>query len=125
METLRVKEILRLHALQQPMQAERLLEAFITRANILPKDSYRVRDPEALPDSLQRVMFNAPQEGQICICWARGLHTWLFTCEPPVQASPERRSSALHVKVYGESGNLVAAGAWMSDIEGKWQRCVA
>ncbi|HEY6921972.1 MAG TPA: hypothetical protein VI653_00785 [Steroidobacteraceae bacterium] len=114
-----------MHALQQPMQAERLLEAIIVRANILPKGSYRVRHPEALPDTLQRVMFNAAQEGRICISWARGVHIWLFTCEPPVPAGPERRASALDVKVYGESGNLVAAGAWMLDAEGKWERCVA
>jgi len=73
-----VMETLRLRALQQPVHAERLLEAFATRANIFPKNSYRIRDPDALPLTLQRVMFNAAQEGRIWVCWARGSHSWLF-----------------------------------------------
>jgi hypothetical protein len=64
-----VVETLRLRALQQPVHAERLLEAFATRANIVPKNSYRIRDPDALPLTLQRVMFNAAQEGRI---WVSG-----------------------------------------------------
>lgn len=41
----------------------RLLEALITRGNIVPRSSYRIRDPDALPDTLQQVMFTAAQEG--------------------------------------------------------------
>jgi len=72
------------------VDAERLLEAFATRANIGPKNSYRIRDPDALPLTLQRVMFNAAQQGRIWLCRARGSHSWLFTCETRDPISPER-----------------------------------
>jgi len=41
-------EDLRLRAIQQPVHAERLLEALITRGNIVPRSSYRILDPDAL-----------------------------------------------------------------------------
>ena len=116
-------EDLRLRARQQPVHAERLLEALITRGNIVPRSSYRIRDPDALPDTLQQVMFNAAQEGRIWMCWAGGLHSWLVTCETPVLPSPERKAVALRVKVYAENGNLMEAGTWAPDTNGKWERC--
>jgi hypothetical protein len=88
-------EDLRLRAIQQPVHAERLLEALITRGNIVPRGSYRIRDPDALPDTVQQVMFNAAQEGRIWMCWAGGLHSWLVTCETPVLPSPEAQSGSV------------------------------
>ena len=118
-------ETLRLCALRQPVHAERLLEAFATRANIAPKNSYRIRDPDALPLTLQRVMFNAAQEGRIWVGWARGSHSWLFTCETRDPISPERQAIVLRVKVYGEDGDLVEAGDWTVAADGEWERCAA
>lgn len=114
-------EALRLRTLQQPVHAERLLEAFTMRANVLPKNSYRIRDPEALPPALQQVMYNAAQEGRIWMCWARGRHSWLITCETPVLGS-QKRAAVLHVKVYGEDGELTDAGAWELVTNGEWER---
>jgi hypothetical protein len=118
-------ETLRLRALQQPVHTERLLEAFATRANIVPKNSYRIRDPDALPLTLQRVMFNAAQEGRIWGCWARGSHSWLFTCETRDPTSPEHQAVVLRVKVYAEEGDLMEAGDWTLAADGKWERCAA
>lgn len=101
-----MRETLRMHALQQPVQVERFLEAFLTRANILPKNAYRIRDPEALPDELQRVMFNAAQEGRIWMSWSGGHRTWLFTCESRA-SSTSRGVSALYVKMYDRHGELM------------------
>jgi hypothetical protein len=112
-------ETLRLRALQQPVHSERLLEAFATRANIVPKNSYRIRDPDALPPTLQRVMFNAAQEGSVWGCWARGCHRWLFTCET------RGPTLILRVKVYGEGGDLMEAGDWTLAADGNWERCAA
>jgi hypothetical protein len=120
-----MREMLRIHALQQPVQVGRLLEAFLTRANILPKNAYRIRDPEALPDALQRVMFNAAQEGRIWMSWAYGHRTWLFTCEESLASSTDRGVTVLHVNVYDKNGELMEAGAWAPDAQGKWQRCAA
>jgi hypothetical protein len=120
-----VMETLRLRALQQPVHAERLLEALATRTNIIPKNSFRICDPDALPVTLQRVMFNAAQEGCIWVCWARGSHSWLFTCETRDPTSPERPAVVLRVKVYGEDGDLMEAGDWTLAADGKWDRCAA
>jgi hypothetical protein len=118
-------ETLRLRALQQSVHTERLLEAFATRVNIVPKNSYRIRDPDALPVILQRVMFNAAQEGRICVCWARGSHSWLFTCETRDPSSPEGQAVVSRVKVYGEDGDLIETGDWTLAADGKWERCAA
>jgi hypothetical protein len=40
-------------------------------------------------------------------------------------ASPDRSAAVLNVKVYGEDGSLLNAGAWMLDADGKWERCAA
>jgi hypothetical protein len=118
-------ETLRLRVLQQSVDAERLLEALATRANIVPKNSYRIHDPDALPLTLQRVMFNAAQEGRIWVGWARGSHSWLLTCETRDPISPERQAVVLRVKVYGEDGDLVEAGDWTVAADGEWERCAA
>ena len=89
-----VMETLRLRALQQPVHTERLLEAFATRANIVPRNSYRIRDPDALPLTLQRVMFDAAQEGCIWVCWARGSHSWLFTSRREIRPRPSANLSS-------------------------------
>jgi hypothetical protein len=87
-------ETLRMRALEQPVRTERLLEAFVTRASILPKNAYRIRDPEALPVALQRVMFNAAQEGRIWMAWVRGHRAWLFTCQESASVSRDSRVAA-------------------------------
>jgi hypothetical protein len=86
-----VVETLRLRALQQPVHAERLLEAFATRANIVPKNSYRIRDPDALPLTLQRVMFNAAQEGRIWVCGRVDLTAGSFRHRLPTLTSDRLR----------------------------------
>jgi hypothetical protein len=118
-------ETLRMRALKQPAQTERFLEAFVTRASILPKNAYRIRDPDALPVVLQRVMFNAAQEGRIWMAWARGDRTWLFTCEESAFFSRDHGVGVLHVNIYDKDGQLMETGAWTASPQGKWQRSAA
>lgn len=118
-------ETLRTRALKQPVQTERLLEAFVNRASILPKNAYRIRDPEALPIALQRVMFNAAQEGRIWMAWAQGHRTWLFTCQESAFYSRDRGVTVLRVSIYDKEGRLMETGAWTADPEGKWERSAA
>jgi hypothetical protein len=33
------------------------------------------------------------------------------------------RAIQLRVKVYAENGNLMEAGTWAPDTNGKWERC--
>jgi hypothetical protein len=66
-------------------------------------------------------MFNAAQEGRIWMCWACGPRTWLFTGELSRPALPDRQTAVLHVNVYREDGELIKAGAWAPDTEGKLQ----
>ena len=116
-------ETRRLRTIQQPSHIERLLEALVSRANLLPKDYYQIRDPSALPPQLQTLITKATQEGRVWRCWANSYETCLFTCEMSLARSRERGSPVLLVSRYGESGELQDAGSWMSDPEGKWQRC--
>jgi len=116
-------ETRRLRTLQQPSHIEKLLEALVSRASLLPKDSYQIRDPGALPPPLQTLIAQAAQEGRVWRCWANSYETCLFTCEMSLPRSRERGSPVLLVNRYSESGELQEAGSWMSDQEGKWRPC--
>ena len=116
-------ETRRLRTLQQPSHIEKLLEALVSRASLLPKDSYQIRDPGALPPPLQTLIAQAAQEGRVWRCCANSYETCLFTCEMSLPRSRERGSPVLLVNRYSESGELQEAGSWMSDQEGKWRPC--
>ncbi|HSY05653.1 MAG TPA: hypothetical protein VK803_06875 [Steroidobacteraceae bacterium] len=113
----------RLRTLQQPSHVERLLEVFSSRADIVPEDAYRIRDPDALPMPLQRLASKAGRDGRAWICWARALRTWLLTCEVSLPASREHQLTVLDVNIYAEDGELQEAGSWQPDHDGRWQRC--
>ena len=115
-------ETRRLRTIQQPSHIERLLEALVSRANLLPKDCYQIRDPATLPPPLQTVIAQAAQEGRVWGCWANSYETCLFTSEMSLPRSRERGVPVLLVNRYDESGELQDAGSWMSDPEGKWRR---
>ena len=116
-------ETRRLRTIQQPSHIERLLEALVSRADLLPKDGYQIRDPSALPPPLQALITQATQEGRVWGCWVNSFETCLFTCEMSLPRSRERGSPVLLVNRYNESGELQDDGSWTSDPEGKWQRC--
>ena len=116
-------ETRRLRALQQPSQVERLLEAFISRADVLPKDSFQIRDSKVLPAPLKRLLERAASEGRVWSCWATNFEFWLFTGELSLEMSRERREPVLRVNRYAENGELQDAGIWMTNPEGRWERC--
>lgn len=116
-------ETLRLRTIQQPSRVERLLEAFVTRTSLLPEGAYQIRDPDCLPSDLRRTLIRETEKGHVWGCWARGLRTWLFTCELPLASSRERGAPILQVNLYDEVGQLKEAGTWVTDHAGKWHRC--
>jgi hypothetical protein len=116
-------ETVRLRNLQQPSQVEVLLEALVSRGNLLPKDAYRIRDPKALSSQLQMIAARAASEGRIWAAWATTHYTWLFTGEMSLHLSRERGTPVLLVNRYDENGELEDTGSWAADAQGKWQRC--
>jgi hypothetical protein len=113
----------RLRKIQQPAHLERLLEAFITRSNLVPKDSYQIRDPEAVAAPLRRIALRAVEEGRVWACWACGPQQWIFTAEMPLSLSRERGTPVLSIHRYGEDGLLTETGNWLVGPNGLWQRC--
>src|SRR5260370_7435187 len=83
-------ETRRLRTIQQPSHIERLLEALVSRASLLPKDSYQIRDPSTLPPQLQTLIAQAAQQGRVWGGWANSYETSLFTCglSPPRSPQP-------------------------------------
>ena len=118
-------ETVRLRKFQQPSHVERLLESYVSRGNLLPKDSFQIRTTRALSPQLQRVVARATQKGHIWACWADSYHTWLFTCEMSLPLSRERGAPVLLIDLYYEAGDLKESGTWVSDQDGKWRRCGA
>lgn len=116
-------ETVRLRNLQQPSQTEVLLEALVSRGNLVPNEAYRIRDPKALSSGLQTILERATSEGRIWAAWATTHYSWLFTCEVSIHQSRERGTPVLLVNRYDEYGELQDSGAWMADADGKWQRC--
>lgn len=118
-------ETLRLRGIQQPSSVEKLLDDFIARSKLLPKNCYQIRDARQLPPHLQRVVAQETDEGRIWACWADPFSTWLFTCEMSLPLSRERGTPVLQVNLYDEAGELKEAASWMANQGGKWHRCVA
>lgn len=116
-------ETLRLLKIQQPAQVERLLETFVSREKLLPKDCYRIRDPGALSSELRKLVARTTQEGRAWGCWADNLHTWVFTCEMSLPLSRVRGVPVLIVNSYDEAGDLAEGATWVVAWDGRWLRC--
>ena len=116
-------ETLRLRQLQDPARVSALLEAYISRAGILPKDAYQVRDRSELPNRVQMVVSRAAAQGQAWSGWARGDQLWLFTCEMSLPLSRERGTPVLIVRVHNEQGEVTDSATWRYDPLGTWSRC--
>jgi hypothetical protein len=116
-------ETLRLRRMQEPSRVQRLLEAYVSRANILPEDSYPIRDPRELPPRVRIHIARALAEGQVWMCWARTPQIWLFTCEMSLALSRERGAPVLLLRCYDEEGELKDSGTWRYDALGAWSRC--
>jgi hypothetical protein len=116
-------ETRRLRKLQQPSQVERLLDTLISRAKLVPADSYPIRDPKTLPADLRRIALQSVTEGQVWACWVLGLQHWLFTAAISLDGSRERKKPVLRVNCYDDQGELTDTGCWMADPDGQWGRC--
>lgn len=116
-------ETLRLRRMQEPSRVQRLLEAYVSRANILPEGSYPVRDARELPPRLKVVIARALAQGHVWACWARTSQIWLFTCEMSLPLSRERGAPVVAVRGYDEDGELKESGTWRIDALGNWSRC--
>lgn len=116
-------ETVRLRRMQEPSRIQRLLEAYVSRANILPENAYPVRDPRELPPSLEIVIARALAQGQVWVCWAHASQIWLFTCEMSLALSRERGTPIVLVRRYNEEGELRDSGTWRFDALGNWNRC--
>lgn len=116
-------ETLKLRQIQHPAEVERLLESYILRANLLPKDAHQIRTAPSVPRELRGLVMQAVKLGKTWSCWASGARTWLFTAEMSLDSSRERGTPVLHVKLYGDDGLLREAAALTTDPTGKWQRC--
>jgi hypothetical protein len=115
-------ETRRMRTLQQPAQVEKLLETLAAHNELVPKDSYQIRDPTSLPSELRTVLVRAAQEGRIWACWANSCEVCLFTCEMSLALSRERGAPVLLANRYNEGGVLKDAGSWTTNPDGKWQR---
>jgi hypothetical protein len=115
-------ETLRLRRIQEPSQVESLLEAYISRARILPEGAYQVRDRRELPNRVQAIVSRTKALAQVWSGWVRGAHVWLFICEMSLPLSRERGTPVLIVRLYNEDGEVVDSGTWRYQL-GTWARC--
>jgi hypothetical protein len=116
-------ETLRLRRIQEPSRVERLLEAYISRAGIVPDNAYQIRNRKELPRGLQLLLVRAIEEGQVWSCWADPAEVWLFTCHMSLAQSRERGAPVLLVHLYGADAELIDSGAFRYDPLGSWSRC--
>jgi len=116
-------ETKRLRTIQHPPRLERLLEVLISRAKLVPDDSYPIRDPKVLPTVLRRIALQSAKEGRVWTCWAYGGQHWLFAAEMSLDASRERGTPVLRLRHYDDRGELTEAACWMVNPEGQWGRC--
>ena len=115
-------ETLRLRRIQEPSRVETLLEAYISRARILPEGTHQIRDRRELPNRVQTIVSRAQAQGHVWSGWARGADLWLFTCEMSLPLSRERGAPVLIVHLYNEDGEVLDSGTWRYQLE-TWSRC--
>ena len=118
METIRLKKI------GQPSRVEKLLQALVTRAGLVPEGAYQLRDRGGLPSALQRVLMQTASKERVWTCWTDSFRIWLFTAEMSLALSRGRGAPVLRLNVYSDRGELDDAGDWTVDQEGNWRRCV-
>ena len=107
---------------QRTSRMGELLESYISQSDVVPKGSYRIRQPRSMPRELRKVLTRAVKEGETWSCWAHGLHTWLFTCNMCRPLLRERGTPVLRVSIYDDAGGLRDRASWMPDQHGKWCR---
>jgi hypothetical protein len=112
----------RLRKLQEPSQVERLLEALVSRGDLLPAGAYQIRDPASVPQELRTIAVKATEKGRAWSCWAHSFRTWLFIGEMSLPMSRERGAPVLQVNLYDDEG-LKECGPWMPGGDGRWCRC--
>lgn len=117
-----MSQTIRLRKLQEPTSLSRLLDALIVRAMLVPLGAHQIRSADAVPAELRGIAELAVETGRAWSCWTYGVHTWMFTGTMPLAISREHRRPVLQVDIYGNDG-LRDSGLWMSDGDGKWQRC--
>jgi len=116
-------ETVRLRRIQEPSRVERLLDAYVSRSQVLGADAHQIRDPSALPKTLRDVLTRARHQGQVWTCWEDRSRMWLFTCDMSLELSRERGAPVLQVNRYTEDGGLDESGRWIADPHGLWSRC--
>jgi hypothetical protein len=117
-----VAETLRLRTLQRSPHVERLLEALVVRANLVPEGAHRIRQPASVPRELRRIAAHASEKGRVWSCWVYGFRSFLFTGEMSLPLSRERGVPVMLVDLYDAKG-LKDSAPWMPDPDGKWRRC--
>ena len=100
-------------------EVEKLLEVFSARSGVIPKGSYRVRDPDALPERLRGLITRNP--GLMWVCFSHGDEFWLLTGIVCVTLSRERNAPVLWVTAYRGDGAPLEMGAWTADLEDTWR----
>lgn len=117
-------QTMRLRAIREPSQVERLLESFIQRLlERLQESHHRVLDTASLSAGLRLVAQRARAEGLAWAAWTSAVRTWLFTAELCFERSRESGRPVLVINIYDETGRLRQGGAWLQDRAGSWQRC--
>jgi hypothetical protein len=115
-------DTMRLRTIQSPNRVEKLLEALISSANLLPAGCYRVHTRSALGPRLYQLSLKAAKEDKVWSGWSDDRHLWLVTGEMSLELSRERGAPVLQVNVYGEDTGLQDSGQWFADREGRWHR---
>ena len=109
---------LTLRSMQQPSYLDTLLYSLVMEMNVLPGDTYPVREPEKLPAALRKIIKMAVHVGQSWGCWTDERHHWLFIAELPLT----RGKPVLQLDQYNAAGDLKETTHWYCDDNDKWCR---
>ena len=113
---------LQLRKLQPSSHIERLLQAVVVNAGLVPRGARQITHPDEMPKELRRLAKLAVRAGCAWSCWTHDSQSWLATAEMPLPLSRERGAPVLQVDVYDENGPQDSA-LWMPGRDGKWNRC--
>ena len=114
-------ETRRLRTLNDPREAQLLLESYVASAAKLPAAAQQQSDLARLPLAYQERVEKAESDGSVWGAWTHGPEAWLFIGQLNLNRARERGRPVLEVEIYDYERRTKSRVITMRGANGSWQ----
>jgi hypothetical protein len=116
-------ETMRMRAIQNPGDAEVLLDSFVRQEGHLPRDVRRLVKTSELTPSLEKLAHRSLDDGYVWRAWTDDRAMWMWIGEMSLARSRERGLPVMEVWRYDEFAQMEERGTFVRVSQDRWQRC--